>query len=117
MPFEQEVADLFEDLQRYNAHKHRPQRPSPPSSDDGHDTVQPTSQEPMDFDQDPPVAVDDGPFVEEYERSAKEYGSGVTFMSGFGRDQLSNPLMKGHLRFLPLRIFDSAARAMRIYSE
>jgi hypothetical protein len=30
---------------------------------------------------------------------------------------LSNPLMKDHLQFLPLRIFDSATRAMRIYSE
>jgi hypothetical protein len=30
---------------------------------------------------------------------------------------LLNPLMKDHLQFSPLRIFDSAARAMRIYSE
>jgi hypothetical protein len=30
---------------------------------------------------------------------------------------LSSPLMKDHLQFSPLRVFDSSARAMRIYSE
>jgi hypothetical protein len=83
----QEVANLFEDLQRYNALKHQSQRPSPPSLDDGNNSVQPANQEPMDIDPDPPIAVDDGPFVEEYEGAAKEYGAGVTFMSEFGRDQ------------------------------
>ena len=83
----QEVANLFEDLQRYNALKNQSQPPLPPSSDDGNNTVQPTNQEPMDVDPDPPIAVDDGPFVEEYEGAAKEYGAGVTFMSEFGRDQ------------------------------
>ena len=41
----------------------------------------------MDVDSDPPIAVDDGPFVEEYEGAAKEYWTGVTFMSEFDRDQ------------------------------
>lgn len=40
----------------------------------------------MDVDPDLPIAVDNGPFVEEYEGAAKEYGAGVTFMSEFGRD-------------------------------
>jgi hypothetical protein len=39
------------------------------------------------MDVDPPFAVDDGPFVEEYEGAAKECGRGVTFMEEFGRDQ------------------------------
>lgn len=82
----QEVANLFEDLQRYNARNHQSQRPSPFSSDDGNDTVQPTNQEPMDVDLDPSIAVD-GPFVEEYEGAAKEHGTGETFMSEFGRDE------------------------------
>ena len=41
----------------------------------------------MDFDPDPPIAVDDGPFVEEYEGAAQECGPGVTFMSEFDRDE------------------------------
>jgi hypothetical protein len=91
------MANLFEDLQRYNALKHqseRPspppsERPSPPSSIDGNNTVQPTNQGPIDIDPDLPIPVDDGPFIEGYEGAAKEYGAGVTFMSEFGRDQHS----------------------------
>ena len=83
----QEVVDLSEDLRRYNALRHQSPCPSPPSSDDGDNTVQSTNQEPMDIDLDPPFAVDNGPFVEEYEGAAKEYGPGVTFMSEFGCDQ------------------------------
>jgi len=83
----QEVANLLEDLQRYNSLRRQPQLPSPPSSDNGNNTVQPTDQQLMDVDPDPPIAVDDGPFVEEYEGAAKEHGPGVTFMSEFDRDQ------------------------------
>ena len=83
----QEVANLFEDLQSYSGLKHQSQRPSPLSSDDGNNTVQPTNQEPMDVDLDPLISYDDGPFFEEYEGAAKEYGAGVTFMSEFDRDQ------------------------------
>jgi hypothetical protein len=86
----QEAANLFEDLQRHKARNDqllRPSSVSPPSSDDGDNTVQPTNQGPMDVDPDPPTAVDDGPFVEEYEGAAKEHGAGQTFMSEFGRDQ------------------------------
>jgi hypothetical protein len=41
----------------------------------------------MNVDPYPPIAVHDGPFVEEYEGVAKEYGADVTFMSEFDRDQ------------------------------
>ncbi|KAM6490836.1 hypothetical protein JOM56_013705, partial [Amanita muscaria] len=30
---------------------------------------------------------------------------------------LHSPLMKDHIRYTPLRVFESATRAMRIYSE
>ena len=54
----QEVANLFEDLQSYSGLKHQSQRPSPLSSDDGNNTVQPTNQEPMDVDPDPLISYD-----------------------------------------------------------
>jgi hypothetical protein len=63
----QEVANLFEDLQRYNTLK------------------------PMDVDL-PFMSFDvtnpgSGPFIEKYEGATEEYGVGVTFMSEFNRDQ------------------------------
>jgi hypothetical protein len=79
----QEVANLFEDLLEYNRLKH----PPPPSSHDGNNTLQSTNQEPMDVDPDLPITVEDGPFIEEYEGAAKEYGAGETFMSEFDRDR------------------------------
>ena len=89
------MANLSEDLQRYNTLKHQSEcpspppleRPLPPSSIDGNNTVQPTNQGPIDIDLDLPIAVNDGPFIEGYEGAAKEYGAGVTFMSEFVRDQ------------------------------
>ena len=91
----EEVANLFEDLHKYNLERQlqrSPQLEVPLSSDDGNNTIQPTNQEPMDVD--PPfveslqgIGVDNGPFVEAYEGAAKEYGAGVTFMSEFNRDQ------------------------------
>lgn len=41
----------------------------------------------MDVDPDPPIAVDDGPYVEEYKGAAKTFGPGVTFMSEFDSDE------------------------------
>ncbi|KAF8220281.1 hypothetical protein L208DRAFT_1072016, partial [Tricholoma matsutake] len=90
----QEVANLLEDLQRYNDLKHQPQHQLnhlSPSSDDKTDTTQ-LAQESMDinlpfiesFDGTSP---DSGPFVKKYEGAAKEYRVGVTFMSEFNCDQ------------------------------
>jgi hypothetical protein len=77
------VANLLEDLRRYNDLKHQPQHQL--------DTTQ-QAQESMDVD--PPfiesfdgTSPDGGPFVEKYEGAAEEYGVGVTFMSEFNRDQ------------------------------
>src|SRR6266436_10155272 len=42
----------------------------------------------MDVDLDLPIAVNDEPFVEEYEGAVKEYGAGVIFMSEFDCDIL-----------------------------
>jgi hypothetical protein len=90
----QEVANLLEDLRRYDDLKHQPQHQLDhlsPSSDDETDTTQP-AQESMDVD--PPfiesfdgTSPDGGPFVEKYEGAAEVYGAGVTFMSEFNRDQ------------------------------
>jgi hypothetical protein len=90
----QEVANLLEDLQRYNDLKHQPQHQLDhlsPSSDDGTDTTQP-AQGPMDVD--PPfiepfdeTSPNGRPFVEKYAGAAEEYGVGVTFMLEFNHDQ------------------------------
>ena len=77
----QEVTNFLEDLRRYNSHKHQLPHLSPYSSDDGNNTIQPTYQEPIDVDPDPPIAA--GPFVKEYEEAAEEYGADKTFMSKF----------------------------------
>ncbi|KAF8232876.1 hypothetical protein L208DRAFT_1269810, partial [Tricholoma matsutake] len=90
----QEVANLLEDLQRYNDLKHQPQHQLnhlSPSSDHKTDTTQ-LAQESMDinlpfiesFDGTSP---DSGPFVKKYEGAAEEYGVGVTFMLEFDCDQ------------------------------
>jgi len=90
----QEVANLLEDLRRYNDLKHQPQHQFnhlSPSSDDEIDTTQ-LAEESMDID--PPfiksfdgASPDGGPFVEKYEGAAEEYGAGATFMSEFNCNQ------------------------------
>lgn len=78
----QEVVNLVDELQRYQGRRHQ-HRPTPP-----------VTPEPMDLDatlvedfQEDVQDVDPGPFVQEYEGAAKEYGRGATFMQKFDCDQ------------------------------
>ena len=88
----QEVANLLEDLRRYNDLKHQPQHQLnhlSPSLDA--DTTQ-LAQESMDVDSPfiesfDGTSPDGGPFVEKYDGAAKEYGVVMTFMSEFSHDQ------------------------------
>jgi len=100
----QKVANLFEDLQRYKAHNHQSLRPSlmsPPPSDDGNNTIQPTNQEPIDVDLNLPTAVDDGPFVDRIHHGFASHHDvmvtgGVGAGAGSGLCTLAHTVTRSH---------------------
>ena len=73
----QEVADLANELQRY---RNRPAQVLEDNDMDV-DTFMEHNIGESDW------GMDDGPFIEEYEGSAKEYGTSTTFMEEFDRDR------------------------------
>jgi hypothetical protein len=77
----QEVADLANELQKY---KNRPQAAS--ACNENNMDVDTTCVE-HDKSGECDWGTDDGVFIEEYEGSADEYGTGTTFMEEFDRDQ------------------------------
>jgi hypothetical protein len=84
----QEVADLASELQRYknrDAHGENDMEPLDLRSESGMD-VDTTFLE-HDNSGGSDWGMDDGLFIEEYEGSAKEYGTSTTFMEEFDHDQ------------------------------
>jgi hypothetical protein len=84
----QEVADLANELQRY---KNRPAQDrndmEPLPADSRFDMDVETTFMEHDNSGESDLGMDDGLFIEEYEGSAKEYGTSTTFMEEFDRDQ------------------------------